>query len=120
MTIELFLILLSAFAIVTSLFTEGIKHILDSLKVNYASNVVVLIVSIIVGGVGTVLFYLFNDIAWTTINIISIFLMCAANWLGSMIGYDKIMQAIEQIMKNKSIPATNTLIKAENEKEETK
>lgn len=117
MTIELFLILLSAFAIVTSLFTEGIKHILDSLNVKYASNVVVLIVSILVGGVGTVLFYLFNDIAWTTINIISIFLMCAANWIGSMIGYDKVMQAIEQIMKNKSIAQADKLIKgAEQEK----
>lgn len=117
MTIEIFLILLSIFAIITSLFTEGIKHILDSLKVNYASNIVVLIVSIVVGGGGTVLFYLFNDIAWTTINIISIFLMCAANWLGSMIGYDKIMQAIEQIMKNKNIAAADKIMKSVTEKE---
>lgn len=117
MTIELFMILLTIFATITSIFTEGIKHILESLKVNYASNIVVLIVSIVVGGGGTVLFYLFNDIAWTTINIISIFLMCAANWLGAMIGYDKIMQAIEQIMKNKSIAQADKLLKsAEQEK----
>lgn len=102
MTVELFLILLTILSIVTSLFTEGVKHFLDTLKITYASNVVVFIVSLVIGGVGTVIFYLFNDIAWTTINIICIFLMVCANWLGAMIGYDKITQAITQIMANKS------------------
>lgn len=124
MTFETFLILLAILSIVTSLFTEGIKHILDSFKVNYASNIVVLFVSVIVGGVGTVLFYLFNDYAWTTLNIICIFLMIAANWLGAMLGYDKIMQAITQIMKNKDVKSAGNAIVAAGtaieEKEESK
>lgn len=102
MTFETFLILLTILSVVTSLFTEGVKHFLDSLKINYASNIVVLCVSVIVGGVGTVVFYLFNDIAWTTIHIVQIFLMIAANWLGSMFGYDKITQAITQFMSIKT------------------
>lgn len=117
MTIELFLILLSFFAIITSLFTEGIKHMLESLKIKYASNIVVLIVAVIVGGGGTAIFYLLNDYAWNTLNIISIFLMIAANWIGAMVGYDKIMQAIEQIMNNKSIAAADKIMKSIEEKE---
>ena len=102
MTFDLFMILLTILSIITSLVTEGVKHFLDTLKITYASNIVVLIVSLVVATGGTSVFYLFNDIAWTTINIICIFLMVCANWLGSMLGYDKVMQAITQIMANKS------------------
>ena len=97
MTVELFLILLTILSVATSLFTEGVKMLLDSLNLKYASNIVVLLVSIIVGGIGTIVFYLWNDIALTSLNIICLFLMICANWLCSMLGYDKVMQAITQI-----------------------
>jgi len=97
MTVQVFLLLLTILSIVTSLFTEGIKKFLDAMMVNYASNVLVLIVAVIVGGVGTSVYYLWNDIAWTSLNIICIFLMVCANWLGAMLGYDKVIQAISQM-----------------------
>ena len=97
MTVELFLILLTTLSVITSICTEGIKKLLDSIKIKYASNVIVLFVSVIVGGVGTSIFYIWNNFEWTTLHIICIFLMVCANWLGAMIGYDKVMQAIEQI-----------------------
>lgn len=101
MTTELFLILLAAFSVITSLFTEGIKKFMDSLNFKYVSNIVVLCVSVIVGGVGTAVFYLWNNYAWTTLNIICLFLMICANWLCAMLGYDKVMQAITQIKTGK-------------------
>ena len=103
MTVEVFLILFAVFATITSLMTEGIKKWLDSLKVQYASNIVVLVAAILVGGIGTIVYYLIFDYAWTTLNIICIFLMICANWLGAMIGYDKVTQAITQLaqLKNK-------------------
>lgn len=97
MTVELFLILLSMLSVITSLFTEGVKKMLESLNFKYVSNIVVLCASIIVAGVGMIVFYLWNDFVWTTLNIICIFLMICANWLSAMLGYDKIKQAIEQI-----------------------
>lgn len=97
MTVELFLILLTILSVITSICTEGVKKFLDSLNFKYASNILVLAVAAVVGGVGTVVFYMWNDIAWTALNIICIFLMICANWLGAMIGYDKVMQAITQI-----------------------
>ena len=97
MTVELFLILLGILAAVTSLITEGLKKFLDSLKVSYASNVLVLVVAVVVGGVGTAVFYMWNDFAWTSLNIICMFLMMVANWLCAMLGYDKVVQTIKQI-----------------------
>jgi hypothetical protein len=74
---------------------------MDSLNFKYVSNIVVLCVSVIVGGVGTAVFYLWNNYAWTTLNIICLFLMICANWLCAMLGYDKVMQAITQIKTGK-------------------
>lgn len=97
MTVETFLILLTILSLITSLFTQGFKKLLDSLEVKYASNILVLVVAIVVGGAGTVVFYMWNDIAWTSLNIIIIFLMMCANWLGAMLGYDKVIQTIAQL-----------------------
>lgn len=101
MTIELFLIILSILSVITSLFTEAAKKALDSLGVKYASNIVVLIVAVVVGGVGTSVFYLWNNFAFDTLHVICIFLMICANWLCAMLGYDKVMQAIAQIKAGK-------------------
>lgn len=97
MTFETFLLLFAVLAIATSAFTEGVKKFLDSMNRKYASNVVVLCVSVVIGGVGTIVFYLWNDYAWTSLNIICIFIMICANWLGAMLGYDKTKQTIMQI-----------------------
>ena len=63
MTVEMFLILLTILSLVTSLCTEGVKKFLTAQKINYAANIVVLVVSVIVGGLGTIVFYLYNGIA---------------------------------------------------------
>lgn len=101
MTFEIFLALLTAFSVFTSLFVEAIKVYISSSKKKYASNILVLITSVIVGGVGTAFFYVCNDIRFTAINIILIILMICANWLVSMLGYDKVMQAIKQLKGGK-------------------
>lgn len=97
MTTEIFLILLTALSIVTSLLTEAVKKFLDELEFKYASNIVVLCIAVIIGGAGSAIFYVFNGFEFTTINIICIPLMICANWLVAMLGYDKVMQAIAQI-----------------------
>lgn len=97
MTIQIFLILLAIFATMTSLLTEGVKKFLDEMNIKYASNIVVLAAAVLVGGIGTVLAYLMLGLPFTFVNIICIPLMIVANWLGAMVGYDKIKQAILQI-----------------------
>ena len=100
MTVEIFLILLTFFSVVTGFTTEATKKFLDSLGKTYASNIVVLCVAAIVGSAGTAIFYVLNGCQWSSLNIICIFLMIFANWLGAMVGYDKITQAIKQFKIN--------------------
>lgn len=100
MTVEMFLILLTIFSVVTSLFTQAVKKVLDDMGEAYASNIVVLVVAVIVGGLGTAAYYFLAGYQWNACNITSIFLMMGANWLGAMVGYDKIKQAITQFKGN--------------------
>lgn len=97
MTITLFLALIVVFAMAVSLLTEAIKKLFEGSKVTYSSNVIVLIVSIIVGIGGTAMAYIALGIAFTPPNIIAMVLMAIAVWVGAMLGYDKVLQMIEQI-----------------------
>lgn len=97
MTISLFLTLIVTLATAVSLLTEAVKKSFEGTKIKYSSNVVVLIVSVIVGIGGTALTYMFLGIPFTTLNTICMVLMAVAVWIGSMLGYDKVLQMIEQI-----------------------
>ncbi|MBO5144994.1 MAG: hypothetical protein J6C19_05605 [Lachnospiraceae bacterium] len=97
MTITVFLILLTICAAATSLLTQGIKKLLDDAKVTYASNILVLIVAVIVGCGATALYYVNYQIPFNALNSVYLALMGVANWLGAMLGYDKVKQAVSQI-----------------------
>lgn len=97
MTITLFMALIVVFAMAVSLLTEAIKKFFEGSKVTYSSNVIVLIVSIIVGIGGTAMAYIALGIAFTPPNVIAMVLMAVAVWVGAMLGYDKVIQMIEQI-----------------------
>lgn len=97
MTTTMFLILLSAFSVITGLATEGIKNIATD-KVNLSYNIVALVTALIVGCGGTAVYYQLNAITFTANNIIYMVLMGLASGLVSMVGFDKVSQAIEQIV----------------------
>ena len=91
-----FLILLSAFSVLSSLVTEGIKKIASD-KANLSYNIVALIVALVIGGIGCGIYYQLNAIPFNTNNVIYMILMGLASGLVSMVGFDKVKQAIEQI-----------------------
>lgn len=97
MTTTMCLIILTACATATSLLTEGIKKFLNKMHVKYASNTLVLFVALIVGCGVTALYYVNYQIPFNALNSVYLALMGIANWLGSMLGYDKVKQAILQI-----------------------
>lgn len=97
MTLTLFVSLLVILSAVTSLFTEAVKCLIEGVGGKYASNMVVLVVAIIVGIGGTGIAYIFMGIPFILPNIICMALMAVAVWVGSMIGYDKVVQLIEQM-----------------------
>lgn len=99
MTISIFITLLTAFSVITSLFTEALKKMFDSAGFKYASNILVFIVACVVGIGGTAVYYVFGSIDFNTTNVICMILMGLASSIGAMVGYDKVVQAIAQLHK---------------------
>ena len=97
MNITLFVTLLTVFSTVTALCTQGCKKILDELKVTYASNILAFVVACVVGIGGTAVYYVLFSIDFNAINIVCMILMGLATAVGAMVGYDKVIQAIEQL-----------------------
>lgn len=101
MNIALFIALLVAFSAITSLLTEACKKLLDDTTIIYSSNVLVVIIACIVGILGTGVYYTLCGIDFTIANIVCMPLMGLATSVGSMIGYDKVIQTIKQLKVNK-------------------
>lgn len=97
MTISMFLILLSVFSLIVGLIVQALKKLLDESGRHYSSNVVACIVAAVVGICGTAIYYGLAGIAFNVTNIICMILMGLATAVGSMIGYDKVIQTIKQI-----------------------
>lgn len=97
MTIEVFLALLMVLSSVNAVFTEAVKKFLDGYGVKYSSNVVALVDSIIVGALGTSVYYMLAVVPFDAQHIMFLILMIVSTWVSSMIGYDKILQLVEQI-----------------------
>ena len=96
MSIMSFLFLLSAFSVITGLIVEAVKkYISDKENRNY--NTIALIVALVVGLIGTFIYYEFNGIPITMTNIIFAILMGFASALAAMVGYDKVKSVIEQL-----------------------
>ncbi len=101
MNVTTFLIMLSAFSVISSLVTEAIKKMIND-KANLSYNIIALVSALLIGSIGTAIYYQLNAIPFDTNNIICIILMGFASGLVSMVGYDKVKQSILQIT-NKEI-----------------
>lgn len=94
MTVEVFVTLLAGCALVTGLITEAVKK-LNILKSN---NILALIVSILVGGFALAFFFIQTATPLDAINIMVSIAFLAANFLSATLGYDKVLQTINQII----------------------
>ena len=101
MTITMFILLATICSAVSGLLTEGIKKWFQNANKNYSANALALINSLIVGCGGTAVFYILLAIPFTLSNVTCLILMAAVVWIGSMVGYDKVMQLITQIANMK-------------------
>ena len=100
MTTTTFLMLLSSFSVLSGLVTEGIKKLISD-KANMSYNVIALVVALVIGGAGSAVYYQLNAIPFDINNVIYMILMGLASGLCSMVGFDKIKQAVEQIVGKK-------------------
>lgn len=95
MTIEMFIVFYAAGSILSSLLTQAMKKAFK----NLSSNMLALAAAVCVGVFGTAAGYIFMDIPFDLKNVICMLLMGLCVWIGSMVGYDKVIQTIEQIKK---------------------
>jgi len=97
MTLSLFLFMLTFGAAITGLLTESIKKFNENQNRETNPNITALICAFVIGGIGSLIEYSLLDISLTFNNILCVILMIFCIWIGSMIGFDKIKQTIEQL-----------------------
>lgn len=102
MTAAIFMMLLAMFAVIGALLTEAIKKAYDNAGKSYSANAIALINAVVLGCGGTIVAYLLLAIPFTAMNIAFIPVMVGLTWLGSMLGYDKVVQLVTQVMALKS------------------
>ena len=99
MTFEFFMVMLFVVSIFTSLFTEGIKKWLQDRGKTYSANALAGYVAVglsLVVGIGYVIITGAVISAQLAVWLIALMLL---SWLAAMVGYDKVVQAINQIKK---------------------
>lgn len=98
MPIQVFLVMLLACSIFTSLIVEGLKKMLDNKGKQLASsNITVAVVAIVLALAVSVGYAFYVSLTFTVQYIICIIALCVLSWLCSMVGYDKVMQALGQL-----------------------
>lgn len=101
MGFDVFIALLMAISVFTGLFTEAIKKFLQERGNKYYPNALAGYVSIalsVITGIGYMIVIGASINAKMAICLISLMLL---SWLGSMVGYDKVIQTITQLKDNK-------------------
>jgi len=101
MTINSFIFLLSFFTVLNGLVTEAFKKIISSAKLpseeKLPYNLFAVIFGLIIGGIGTYLYFMLNNLPYNIQIITMSILMGFATSLSSMVGYDKVKQLIKQL-----------------------
>lgn len=95
MTNEIFLSLLLLVSILVSLTTEAVKKSLPE-GVSIPSNILAIISSVVLSIVVGIFFCVLNSIPFSATIVIYIISLVFLSWLCAMLGYDKVIQALQQ------------------------
>lgn len=99
MEMHVFLVMLLACSLLTSLTVEAIKRMNEGEGKRW--NVMVAVVAVILAVAIGVAYAVMTGVAVTAQYVVIIIALCFLSWLCAMVGYDKVIQAIEQIFKGK-------------------
>lgn len=97
MTVSFMTTALLLISLVTNFTVEGLKKLLDEAKLTYSSNLLAVIVAIVITGAASAGYLIINDIVFTLKVGVQIAILMYLSFLVSTVGYDKIVQMIEQI-----------------------
>lgn len=99
MTITLFITMFTVGSALCTLLTEAVKKAFKNEGKEASPNLLALIDAFAVGGCGTAVAYILLGIEWSINNIICLVLMIITVWIGSMVGWDKVKQMLDQLSK---------------------
>ncbi len=95
--VEMFTLGLLVVSTLTSLVTEAIKKILSERGITYYANTLAGVVATILSAAIGIGYVVLTGAGFTIQTIICIVALVFISWLCSMVGYDKVVQAIEQL-----------------------
>ena len=81
---------------------EVVKKFINEAE-NISYNIITLCIAVVIGSVGTLAYYQLVSLPFSVNNIIYAVLMGFASGLCSMLGYDKVNQAIIQITQKNTV-----------------
>lgn len=89
---------LAIISVLTTLSTESTKKILDSLKIEYASNIIALICSIVISAVMCLIYpVIIEGAVFSPALVLEAVIMAFMGVLSATLTYDKVVQALKQI-----------------------
>ena len=96
MTIEIFMMMMLACSILTTLTVEAIKKMFTNSEAR-KTNIVAAIVAIVLAIAIAIVYAIMFTVTVNAQYIVMIIALCFLSWLCAMVGYDKVIQAIAQI-----------------------
>lgn len=88
---------LLAVSLLTNLTVEGVKKLLDEMSVRYSSNILAAALSVAIAGAVCAAYLILNGLACSAKNGMEIALLMYLSFLVSTVGYDKVVQTIQQL-----------------------
>lgn len=96
MSVSLFIALFVGGGAVNILLTQAIKQFYYNRNQAASPNLIALVSALVIGGGGTAFAYMLLGIQWSVNNILCLCAMMLFVWMGSMIGYSKILETYRQ------------------------
>lgn len=96
MSVSLFVSIFVGGGLITMLLTQSIKQFYYNRNSEASPNLIALINALVVGGGGTAFVYMLMHISWTLNNVLCLIAMILFVWMGSMLGYSKILETFQQ------------------------
>lgn len=94
-------IALFAISVLTTLTVQGIKTMLDKTATEYSSNVLAVAVSLVLSVALTVGYLIMTETAFNIKIAVELIALMYLSFLVATNGYDKVIQALKQIMEQK-------------------
>lgn len=101
--LDVFLLGLMISSTFTGLTTEAVKKILAEYNRSYRANTLAGVVALVLSTAIGIGYLIMTNTAFTAQIAVCFIAMVVMSWLGSMVGYDKVIQSITQFKTNNEV-----------------